>query len=115
MLAKQRFYYRARDSVQDGVLAKKIVMSLRPVRSDRSFKPQQIFYKEHTYFGMKKKEPGKAKVVYFHQLSDNFGRISLYLTQGTVRIAKQLCSYYDNCISLVKSMHFVFFQLNLLL
>ena len=36
---KQRFYYRARDSAQDGVLDEKIVMSLQPVRSDRSFKP----------------------------------------------------------------------------
>ena len=30
------------------------------------------------------------------------------MTQGTVRIAKELHNYYDNCISLVKSMRFVF-------
>ena len=43
-----------------------------------------------------------------------FWRISLYLTQGTGRIGKELCSYCYNCISLVNSMHYVFFQLNLL-
>ena len=61
MLVKQRFYYRARNSTQNGVLGEKIVMSLWPVRSDRNFKPIQILYKEHAYFWMKKKESGKQK------------------------------------------------------
>ena len=59
MLVK-RFYFRARDSAQDGVLSEKIVTSLRPVRSDRSFKPWRILYSEHTYFGMKK-ESGEQR------------------------------------------------------
>ena len=71
MLMKQRFYYKARDSAQVGVFAEKNVTSHRPVRSDRSFKPWRILYKERTYFW---DEEGvwQAKVVYFHQLRDDF-------------------------------------------
>ena len=43
-----------------------------------------------------------------------FWRVSLYLTQGTIRIAEELRSYHHNYISLVKSMRFIFFQVNLL-
>ena len=61
MLVKQRLYYRACDSTQDGIFGKKIVTSLWPVRSDRSFKPWQILYKEHAYFGMMKKESSEQR------------------------------------------------------
>ena len=33
-----------------------------------------------------------------------------YLTQGTVRTVKDFCGYCHKCISLVKSMRFVFFN-----
>ena len=46
------YYYSMRDSAQNGVYGKKVMMSLQPVRSNESF--------EHTYFGMKK-ESGEQK------------------------------------------------------
>ena len=49
------------NSVQIGVLSKRVVMSLCCIRSDRrSFKLWWIIYKECTYFGMKK-ESGKQR------------------------------------------------------
>ena len=53
---KLSIYHRACDSAQNGVVGKKIVMSLWPARSDKSFKYR--FYAENvlTYFRMKKKE-----------------------------------------------------------
>ena len=70
MLVKQRLYYRARDSAQDGVLAEKIVMSLWPVRSDRNLAVTNFIQRTHLFWD----EEGvwRAKVVYFHQLSDDF-------------------------------------------
>ena len=58
MYAHETKYYRAHDSAENGVLSKKIVMSLEPVRNDRSFKLRQILHEECSYFGMKKKESG---------------------------------------------------------
>ena len=61
MLVKLSFYYRARDSTQDGVFRENVVIHLQPVRSNASLKPQQILYKKRVYFGMKKKESGEQR------------------------------------------------------
>ena len=56
------------------------------------------------YFGMKKKESDEQRANSAMIFND-------YHWQGTVRTAKELCSYCHNCIGLV-SMRFVFFHLN---
>ena len=82
MLMKQRYYYRACDSAQDGVLSKKIVMSLRPVRSDRSYKLRQILNEEHTYFGMRK-ESGKQREPTFTNSVTILKNITLLYSRGS--------------------------------
>ena len=72
MLVKQRFYYRAHDSTQHGILGKKIVMSLRPVRSDRSVNPLTDNIQRMHLFWDEGEGVWQDKVVYIHQLSENF-------------------------------------------
>ena len=114
MLVKQRFYYRARDSAQDGVLGEDCdEPSACIVRSDRTFNPQRILCQERAYFGMMKKESGEQRESTFTNSAVILRNITL-LDPRTVRIAKESRSYCHTCIKLVKSVRFVFFQLNLL-
>ena len=82
MFVKLRFYYRARDSAQNGGLVEKVTMILQPVRSNVSFKPQQILYQKHAYLRVKKKEPGDQSL--------NLVK-TLHWAQRTVRTAKEPC------------------------
>ena len=50
----------------------------------------------------------KSKGVYFHKLGSDFQRLSLYLTQGTVRIAKDLCKLLIFVLLLFRSLRFGF-------
>ena len=60
--ASENFYYKWCDSKQNDVHNNKIVLSLQPVKSNRSLKLQQILYKNApTYLGMKKKESGEQR------------------------------------------------------
>ena len=71
MLVKQRFYYRACDSTQDGGLLKDC-NEPSACKERYKFQAVTILCKERTYFGMKKEFGELRESVYFHQLCDDF-------------------------------------------
>ena len=82
---------------KDGVLGENIVMSLQPVRSDTSFKPWQILYKEFAYFGMKKS--GEQRESTFTNSVTILKNITLLDPRNSTN-SKKVRSYYHNCNSL---------------
>ena len=66
MFMKLSFYYRTRDSTQNGVQVEKVTTILWPVL-------QQILYQKRACLGVKKKDSGDKS----HKLGSDFWRLSL--------------------------------------
>ena len=64
MFVKLRFYYRARDSAQNGGQVEKVTTILRPVRSNASLKPRQILYQKCVYLRVKKESGNQRESIH---------------------------------------------------